>query len=80
MIRTLMSMAHALIINLWPTIADFASDIGVGYEAAKAMRRRGSIPPGYWVRTVEAAERRGIADVNYRRLAELVAVELEAAE
>jgi hypothetical protein len=73
-------MAHAQIINLWPTIADFASDIGVGYEAAKAMRRRGSIPPGYWVRTVDAAARRGIEGVDYRRLAELVAVELEAAE
>lgn len=44
------------------------------------MRRRGSIPPGYWVRTVEAAKRRDIAGVDYRRLAELVAVELEAAE
>lgn len=73
-------MAHAQIINLWPTIADFATDIGVGYEAAKAMRRRGSIPPGYWVRTVDAAARRGFAGVDYQRLAELVAVELEAAE
>lgn len=73
-------MAHAQIINLWPTIADFASDIGVGYEAAKAMRRRGSIPPGYWVRTVEAATRRGFPGVDYQRLAELVAIELEAAE
>ena len=51
-----------------------------GYEAAKAMRRRGSIPPGYWVRTVDAAARRGLQGVDYRKLAELVAVELEAAE
>lgn len=73
-------MTHALIIDLWPTTAAFGGDIGVPYETAKAMRRRGSIPSGYWVRVVDAAKRREIDGVSYERLAELVALVPEAAE
>ena len=73
-------MTHSDIINQWPTLTDFADDIGVPYVTAKAMRRRGSIPSCYWVRVVSAAHMRGIADVSYKRLAELVAIPQEAAE
>ncbi|OLP56799.1 hypothetical protein BJF92_12055 [Rhizobium rhizosphaerae] len=73
-------MTHADIINGWPTIGDFASDIGVSYGAAKAMRRRGSIPSAYWVRAVDGAEKRGLDGVSYQRLAQLAAAALEAAE
>ncbi|MCJ7996663.1 hypothetical protein J5N58_06820 [Rhizobium cremeum] len=73
-------MTHAGIINFWPSLAAFAADIGVTYETAKAMRRRGSIPSGYWVRVVSAASRREIDGVSFERLAELVAVGQEAAE
>lgn len=80
MIRTLWHMTHTDIIDLWPSIGHFAADIGVGYEAAKAMRRRGSIPSGYWVRVVSAAASREIPGISYERLAELVAIPQEAAE
>jgi hypothetical protein len=73
-------MTHSDLINLWPSLTDFASDIGVGYESAKAMRRRSSIPSGYWKYMVAAADRRGISGVTYDRLAEIAAVPREAAE
>lgn len=66
-------MFHASLINLWPSLSDFADDIGVAYETAKAMRRRGSVPGGYWIRMVEAAQRRGIEGVTLRRIAEVAA-------
>lgn len=73
-------MTHADLINLWPSLAAFADEIGAQYETAKAMRRRGSIPSGYWVRVVEAARSRGLDEVSFERLAELVAMPVEAAE
>lgn len=73
-------MNHAHVINLWPSLAAFAEDIGVAYVTAKAMRRRGSIPSCYWVRVIDAAKKREIEDVTFERLAELVALVPEAAE
>ena len=73
-------MTHATIIASWPSTAAFAVDVNVPYESAKAMCRRGSIPPCYWVRVVRAASRRGIVGVTFERLAELVATPMEAAE
>ena len=73
-------MTHSDIINLWPSLAAFAQDIGVPYVTAKAMRRRGSIPAPYWIRVVACARERGIANVNLDRLAQLVAIVFEAAE
>ncbi|MET3602218.1 hypothetical protein [Martelella mangrovi] len=67
-------MTHTDLILRWPSIAEFGRDIGVPYEAAKAMRRRGNIPAQYWKRAVEAARLRGIDGVEYERLAELVSV------
>lgn len=61
------------VIDAWPTIGDFAADVGCGYEAARQMRRRASIPAGYWLRVTEAAERRGYSAITLRRLAELAA-------
>lgn len=72
-------MTHAGIINLWPSLSAFAADVGVSYETAKAMRRRGSIPSGYWVRTVTAAQSRQLDGVTFERLAEIAAIP-EAAE
>lgn len=76
----LANMTHADLINLWPTIVAFAGDIGVNYEAAKGMRRRGSVPSGYWRAMVVAARERGIEGVTYERLAEMAAITREAAE
>lgn len=46
------------IIDLWPSLADFAADAGVTYGAAKQMRRRGSIPLKYWAALLKGAEPR----------------------
>lgn len=49
------------IINLWPSPADFAVDLGLTSAVhARTMRLRGSIPRWYWPTVVEAAKRRGI--------------------
>lgn len=71
-------MTHSDIINRWPSLSDFAGDIGVEYGTAKAMRRRSSIPPGKWVLIVEKAAERGIEGVNYEVLAVAAASEVAA--
>jgi hypothetical protein len=38
-----------------------ASDIGVGGVTVRQWRNRGNIPPQYWRRIIEAAEKRGKA-------------------
>lgn len=52
------------LIDLWPTIAEFSSDVGCGYEAARQMRRRGSIAPEHWPRVIAASKRRSIKGVT----------------
>ncbi|OJU37177.1 MAG: hypothetical protein BGN94_08175 [Rhizobiales bacterium 68-8] len=66
-------MTHSDLINLWPTLADFAADIGVEYGTAKAMRRRSSVPSEYWLSMVRSADGRGIAGVTLEALAAAVA-------
>ena len=73
-------MTHADLINLWPSLTLFAEDLGVPYVTAKAMRRRQSIPAGYWSRVVECAVSRNIEGVTLEALAEAVAQDREAAE
>lgn len=68
-------MTHAEIIGLWPSIAQFARDLGVAYESAKAMSRRSSIPATYWKRVVQAAAAIDLQCVTYAALAEAVATE-----
>lgn len=76
MICTSPCMTHADLINLWPSLADFAADIGVEYGTAKAMRRRSSIPSEYWLAMVRSADVRTIAGVTLEALAAAVAVPL----
>lgn len=64
---------HLSIIEAWPSLTDFAEDIGVSYNTAKHIRRRGRIPADYWTRLVEASKRRGIAEVDLETLAGLYA-------
>lgn len=71
-------MFHALLIDLWPSLSAFADDLAIPYETAKAMRRRGSIPAGYWKRMVESAADREICGVTLERLADLAAEAREA--
>ena len=57
-------MTHTDIINLWPSLSDFAADMAIEYGTAKAMRRRGSIPPKYWPVIVSKAAERSINGVT----------------
>ena len=52
------------LIDSWGKIADFARDVGCGYEAARQMRRRESIAPEHWEQVVIASKRRGIKGVT----------------
>lgn len=45
--------SHRDIINLWGSVADFARDIAVGYEAASKMKKRNSIAAHHWQKIVE---------------------------
>lgn len=65
------AMTHAPIIDLWPSLSEFAADIRQSYNTAKAIRRRGFIPDWYWGDVVEAAKRREIDGVTLERLAEI---------
>ena len=68
-------MTHAQIIDLWPSLAEFAGDISVQYGTAKAMRRRSRVPDEYCIALVRAAETRGLKGVSLEALAEAVAIE-----
>lgn len=66
-------MTHTEIINSWPSLKDFAEDIGVAYGTAKAMRRRGSVPAVYWDVMISKAASRHIVGVSYKKLAVSIA-------
>lgn len=72
--------SFATLIDQWPSIAAFASDIGVSDMHARAMRRRNSVPPEYWSAAVDGALQHGIPDVSYERLAKLAAAKRRAGE
>lgn len=73
-------MTHSDIINNWPTLSDFADDLGVPYGTAKAMRRRSSIPTVHWPLLISKARDRAISGVTLETLVEAVAKHTEAAE
>lgn len=57
------------IIDLWPTISEFASDIGLKhYQSGYRMRERNSINKRHWEKIVEAGKRRGVS-VSFKDLA-----------
>jgi len=64
---------HSDLIALWPSVREYADDVGLKLDAAKKIRARGRIPQQYWLPTVAAAERRGIEGVTLARLAEISA-------
>ena len=69
--------SFSAIIDLWPSLAEFASDTGVTPNYAKQMRRRDRINSDYWQRIVAGAEARGIDGVTLERMAALAARRLE---
>lgn len=79
MICTLVVMSHTDLINLWPTLSDFAADLSLKYGTAKAMRRRSSIPSGYWDAMIAKAKMRKIKGVTYEALTKAAAKTEKAA-
>lgn len=62
-------MKHSDIIDMWPTIAEFASDVRVEYQAARKMHERDSINSKHWYRVIEAAKLREYSNVTLEALA-----------
>jgi hypothetical protein len=65
------------VIGLWPSVADFAGDIGIARKHAQTMKDRKSIPAPYWAKVMAAAAARGIVGVTLERLAEIAEAEAE---
>lgn len=61
----------AALLERWPSISDFARDIGVKPTHANVMKLRGSIPADYWPAVVDAADKRGIKGVSLETLTEI---------
>ncbi|NTF54388.1 hypothetical protein G6L12_05700 [Agrobacterium rhizogenes] len=57
------------LIDEWPTITEFAAEVGCGYEAARQMRRRQSIAPEHWANVVAAAKVKEIEGITLEWLA-----------
>ena len=52
-------------------IIAFSDSVGCGYEAARQMRRRGSIPVKFWPKIIEACAEKEIEGVDYETLVRL---------
>ena len=61
------------IIALWPSSARLAEDLGVVGGTVRAMKRRDSLPPEYWLHVVQSAQRRNIPGVTLDALARIAA-------
>jgi hypothetical protein len=59
-----MYQSHRDIIGAWPSLCDFARDIGVSEGAVKLMRHRQSIAWYYWREVAKKAKRRKIKGVT----------------
>ncbi len=58
-------------MKLWPSLADFATDVRVKENTARGWAARNSIPQEYWADLILAAERRGIRGITCDRLLSL---------
>lgn len=59
---------HRTLISLWPSLADFAQDLGVSENTAKQMRTRDSVHARYWLAMIAGARERGIEGVSFESL------------
>jgi hypothetical protein len=50
-----MQLNHSQIIDLWPSLDEFAEDMGVKMRTAQGWKRRNSIPWHYWPRLIACA-------------------------
>ena len=63
----------ASIIERWPSLHDFAADIGVAYVTAQVMKHRDSIAAEHWAAVVDGAKNRKIDGVTLELLARIKA-------
>lgn len=61
-------MSFVALIEQWPSLAEFAKDVGQKRDAVQKWKQRDSIPAAHWLTIVRAAEARGI-DVSINDLA-----------
>jgi len=64
---------HPEIIELWPSVNEFAEDVGTSPNLVRCWKHRKSIPAPYWTPLVTAAQDRDIP-LTYRMLAEAVSI------
>lgn len=74
-----MKKSFVEIIDAFGGAAPFGDAIGIPDSHARAMKARGSIPDGYWLKTVEQARSRGIEGVTLESFAALAKIKLEEA-
>lgn len=65
------------IIEAFGGAAPFGEAIGIPDSHARTMKARRSIPDGYWLRTIEAAQERNIDGITLESLAMIARVRLE---
>lgn len=64
-------LTPAGIISQWPTVSEFARDIGLRRAShGTLMKMRGRIPSEHWSAVVSAAQRRGLSGITLEALAE----------
>jgi hypothetical protein len=54
------------LINQWGSVANFASDLGCEYQAARKMKTRNSIAPKYWNKLSDIARKKEIRGANVK--------------
>jgi hypothetical protein len=59
---------HREVIELWPTRAEFARELGVAYQTARQWYARDNIPANYWPAVVSNAAARGLRQVTVELL------------
>ena len=59
------------IIDLWPSTAVLAEDLGEKPARVRKWRQRNSIPSSEWVAIIDAAKRRKLRGVTAEKLTQL---------
>lgn len=64
------------LINQWPNLSDFATDLGCKYQTARKMKERNSIASIHWKKLIEASKKQGISGISYEWLVGVKSQEL----
>ena len=76
---TVITMCHRLrvmqnfleVIDLWPSVLEFAQDIGKKPNLIRKWKERDSIPSDAWLSIISAAQYRGLHGVTAEVLTEI---------